>query len=158
MFRNGDGFAESLQWGSVVGLVKDKRIKGLFKKYGVRLAYLFGSCVSGDIDRFSDIDIGVLFGSRFPFRKKMEIYTNLSDSIEKIIGKKGVDIIFMDEVSVEIQFQIISTGKLIFSINEDYKFKYENYIEALYMDLRPFYEKSYREIMESFKEEVLFDK
>lgn len=138
--------------------MKGEEIKDLFKRCGVKLAYLFGSQVSRDIDRFSDIDIGVLFASKLPFHKKMEVYAHLSNSIERILDKKGVDLIFMDEVPVELQFQIISTGKIIFSVNEDYRFRYESYIQGIYMDLKPFHEKSYRDIMESFSEEKIFDK
>jgi predicted nucleotidyltransferase len=135
-----------------------RNIKNLFKRYEVKLAYLFGSQVSDETDKFSDIDIGVVFTSRLPFHKKMEVYANLSADLEKVIAKKGIDLIFMDEVPIELQFQIISTGKIIFSANEYYRFKYESYIQSVYMDLKPFLEKSYSEIMESFKEEAIFDK
>jgi len=38
-----------------------EELRGLLKKYDVKLAYLFGSYAKEEITRFSDIDIAVLF-------------------------------------------------------------------------------------------------
>lgn len=138
--------------------IDNKEITKLFRKYNAQLAYLFGSRIDGSGDSFSDLDIGVVFGKVLQFDKKIKIYSYLTEKIEQILEFKPVDVIFMDEVPLELQFEIITHGKLIFCKNDNFRVNYEIGIQRKYMDFKYFLDKSYQDIILSFKEEPIFDK
>lgn len=135
-----------------------KEISGLFKSSRVKLAYAFGSSVHGKTDIFSDVDIGVVFGKVFSFNRKLKLYSHLTDTLEQHLQCKPVDVIFMDEVPMELQFEIITTGRLLFSEKESFRVSYETAIQRQFMDFKGFLDKTYKDIIYSVKENPLFAK
>lgn len=138
--------------------IDNEEIIKLFKKYNVQLAYLFGSKITGKTDKFSDLDIGIVFGKIFQFDDKIKIYSHLTEKIEEILEFKPVDVIFIDEVPLELKFEIITYGKLIFSIDDNFRVNYETDIQRKYMDFKYFLDRSYQDIILSFEEEPIFAK
>jgi len=112
--------------------------KGLFKKYGVQLAYLFGSAVHGKTARESDVDIAVLLSERFSKKKRFEIRLALMEQLARRFKNK-VDVVILNDVSsLLFKYAILREGKLICRASESAMIDFENRIMGEYFDFQPF--------------------
>jgi len=122
--------------------MKREKLTHIFKKHGVRIAYLFGSQkeagiaflegVAQKIDDEVDLDIGVVF-KIFPedaFEAYGELYANLSLFFEPFT----VDPVFLQETDALFQYEAI-TGELVFSDDELYLEEYEEQVMKRASDL-----------------------
>lgn len=122
--------------------MKREKLTHIFKKHGVRIAYLFGSQkeagiaflegVAQKIDDEVDLDIGVVF-KIFPedaFEAYGELYANLSLFFEPFT----VDLVFLQETDALFQYEAI-TGELVFSDDELYLEEYEEQVMKRASDL-----------------------
>lgn len=110
----------------VVGfeLEKDKRITAL---------YLFGSAVNGKMNRFSDLDFGILYSKNISKDEILTVHYELDDKIEKILYPLKYDLVIMNNAPIRFNHNIISTGKLIFCNDKAHlvDFVYKNNYEYL---------------------------
>lgn len=122
--------------------MKREKLTHIFKKHGVRIAYLFGSQkeagiaflegVATKIDDEVDLDIGVVF-KIFPedvFEAYGELYADLSLFFEPFT----VDLVFLQETDALFQYEAI-TGELVFSDDELYLEEYEEQVMKRASDL-----------------------
>jgi len=102
--------------------------------------YLFGSFLKTKINKKSDIDLAFLLD---------EIAHN-SDPIEAMsaahliaarVGMKfdkETDVIILNSASLEIAYEVVSTGRCIYELNSDNRLEYEAKIRGMYFDFKPF--------------------
>lgn len=114
----------------------------------VSLVYLFGSCAEKKVHPFSDIDIGIVFSNKKKLKKDMgKIYNELYFLFGNIFRKKNIDIIFLQKASLELRFDVIRHGRIIYRASEDEKQIFEDRVTMLYMDFKP--------ILSEFNEAIL---
>ncbi|MFN0117838.1 MAG: type VII toxin-antitoxin system MntA family adenylyltransferase antitoxin [Elusimicrobiota bacterium] len=95
-------------------------LKRFFRnKKEIRAAYLFGSYANGNSNKMSDIDIAVLVDSKallkkIPYGYKSQLITELI----KFLKNQNVDLVILNQASIFLRHQVISTGKLLYSRNE----------------------------------------
>jgi predicted nucleotidyltransferase len=104
--------------------------------------YLFGSFLKNKISKNSDIDLAFLVD---------EVAHN-SDPIEAMsathliavrVGMrfdKETDVVILNSASLEIAYEVVSTGKCIYELNSDQRLEYEAKIRGMYFDFKPFFE------------------
>lgn len=122
--------------------MKREKLTHIFKKHGVRIAYLFGSQKKAGIafleggatkiDDEVDLDIGVVFKTfpEDPFEAYGELYADLSLFFEPFT----VDIVFLQETDALFQYEAI-TGELVFSDDDLYLEEYEEQVMKRASDL-----------------------
>jgi len=119
-----------------------KKLEQLFRKYHVKIAYLFGSqkekgrdFLSGqltDIKFGSDLDIGVVF-EKLP-EHIFDVYGNLYADLSMLFEPFNIDLIFLQETDAIFQFEAIK-GELIYCENEDFCDNYEETVMKKAADL-----------------------
>lgn len=135
------------------------RIEGIFVKYGIILAYLFGSqkdeaiaFLNGKdykVDTQSDLDIAVFFER--PPHDVFDTYGNLYASLSEIFSPFDIDIVFMHELGNLFLYEIIS-GYRLYSRDDNFAEDYEERIMKLASDLR-FKKKEFdRDVLEAMKD------
>jgi predicted nucleotidyltransferase len=119
-----------------MNLPKDK-----LKALNIAVVYLFGSYAEGIAGKASDIDIGVVFpNSEGIVKNSGEIYQQLYDIFTDVFNvseSKIIDIVFMNRVGLELRFDIISHGKVLYESSSNFRMEYEERISALYRDFKP---------------------
>ncbi|MBI5192837.1 MAG: nucleotidyltransferase domain-containing protein [Nitrospirae bacterium] len=100
-------------------------LPSLFNEKGVMLAYLFGSLLH---TQGNDVDIALLYEGDFD---------DIRREIHKKLGTSRVDIVNLKAAPVLISFEVISTGKMLFSQNEDTENLFEMKIIKQYQDFGP---------------------
>ena len=110
-----------------------KPVETICKKYDVALCYLFGSqketgikMLQGKhiepIDTESDIDFAVLFKSAPS--NILEIYAELSLSLQDLVSPFQSDLLFLHEVDHLIQLEAIN-GINVYAVNKQFQDTYE---------------------------------
>jgi len=116
------------RWQRMVPLPPDigERVSSLpafFAKSGVGLAYLFGSWVHGC---GKDVDLAILPHST----KVSEVYSDVCT----FLGTDRVDVVNLSTTGIEFAFEVISTGRLLFSRDDETENKFEARILRQYHD------------------------
>ncbi len=104
----------------------------IFKKYNVKIAYLFGSqmkeglkFLKGEkykVKKGSDLDIGVVFEELPP--NKISIYGDLYLELSKAFDPFEIDLVFLQEADSLFQYETIK-GAIIYSEDEEFLENYE---------------------------------
>jgi len=104
--------------------------------------YRFGTFGTKDQTKDSDLDLGILFDTS-PSTVDM---WNLTQEIASEINK-DVDLIDLGKASIVFQFQIITTGKRLFSRNESLCEQFEAKIWPMYIR----FNEERKEILQDFE-------
>ena len=107
----------------------------------VGLVYLFGSEAEGTAGPLSDVDIGIVFTDPKIARGDTskiynELYNILTDFFD-MSNFRNMDIVFLERASLELRFDVISHGVVLFEISSDFRMDFEERIAALYRDFKP---------------------
>ena len=102
----------------------------------ILLCYLYGSYVSGNRSKYSDIDLGILLDSTF---KKHYLYkVDLSLEIEKEFGNKiEVDLNILNDATPRFLYNIMKNGRNIYSKDETIQHEFEIRVLYDYLDIKP---------------------
>jgi len=124
------------------------KMKGL----DVGVVYLYGSraeCVSRPK---SDFDLGVVFRHLAILENSLQIYSELYDLFSEefpVTFQREVDIVFLQRASIQLRFEAVNKGKVLFEISPYFRVKFEEEVIRRYLDFIPFlreYERVTREI------------
>lgn len=119
-----------------------KELSEIFKKYGVKIAYLFGSQKEKGIqflkgkaiepDKSSDLDIGVVF-EKIP-AGYISLYGDIYVDLSEFFSPFNIDLVFLQETDVFLQFEAIN-GEVIYCEDEEFLDEYEEMVMKKASDL-----------------------
>lgn len=111
------------------------------KRLGVDVVYLFGSQAEGVAGETSDIDIGILLKTPIP---KSESITPIYNSLFNIFSDsfnmsnfRTIDIVFLDRAPLELCFDVIRHGTVLFESSPNVRMNFEERMTMLYRDFKP---------------------
>jgi len=107
------------------------RLRRLFRRFPeVKIAYLFGSHAKGNTGPLSDIDIAYVFDPRI----KETLYRDLEleASISKVLGIDNVDCYLLNKMPLQFQYEVITTGKVIYVEDDSFRKRYEERIKKAF--------------------------
>ncbi|HHY55436.1 MAG TPA: nucleotidyltransferase domain-containing protein [Chloroflexi bacterium] len=100
----------------------------------VRLVYLFGSSVDGEIGVMSDVDLAVLLTHDSPLFHTRAQLTHL---FSIALASKPIDLIILNVAPVELAYAVIAQGKLLYQRELAERIEYEANIMSRYGDYLP---------------------
>ena len=104
--------------------------------------YLFGSFLRGETGKGSDIDLAFLLDEK-AYKSDRIIAMSPAHLIAAEVGKgfnKETDVTILNASSLEIAYEVVTTGKCIFELDPDMRMEYELKIKGMYFDFKPFLE------------------
>jgi len=101
----------------------------------VRLVYLFGSQVSGEIGPLSDVDLGVLLARDAPVAR---MRAQLAHLFSEALGGATVDLIILNQAPIELAYAVIAQGKVLYQRDRTERVEYEADVMSRYGDYLPF--------------------
>ena len=119
---------------------------------GVAVVYLFGSQAEGIAGPMSDIDIGIVHErsgalNRNPGESYQALYDIFTDVFD-MQGFKDIDIVMLDHAPLELRFDVIMHGKVLFETDPEFRSAFEERTVALYRDFKPLREESNRGVLQ----------
>jgi predicted nucleotidyltransferase len=110
------------------------------KSLGVSAILIFGSTVEGTTHPDSDIDFAVLFKDKSLLKSSpVEVYGEIYGELSKNF-KGRIDIVYLHEGPLSLQFNAVNDGKLIFCADEEFFYEYKDRVIMLYLDFQYFEE------------------
>ena len=109
----------------------------------IAVVYLFGSFLRGGLRIDSDIDLAFLLDEK-AYKSDPIIAMSPAHLIAAQVGMKfdrQTDVMILNSASLELAYEVITTGKRIYEIDPDLRIEYEIKIKGMYFDFRPFLEK-----------------
>jgi len=125
----------------------DSRIKSItdtLSKYPIVFAYLFGSQAKGQSTTISDVDLAVFIDRRISRSERFDIRLRLTNDLSAIAGTK-VDLIVMNDIPIQLAYEIIKYSKAILCKDRDAMIDAEIEILSKYLDRR-YYDKRRAEL------------
>lgn len=105
---------------------------------GVAAILIFGSAIDGTFHKGSDIDFAVLFKNKeMALKNPVMVYGEIYREISKNFKGK-IDIVYLHEAPLSLQFNAVTEGKLIFCSDENFFYEYKDKTIMLYLDFKYF--------------------
>jgi len=105
------------------------------RHYGeVEAVYLFGSHARGEADPNSDLDLAILFDYEQAQAVGELSLSEAALELARVVGC-SVDLVNLRQVSTVFQYQIITTGKLLFAGPGSTPYIFEGLVVSLYQKL-----------------------
>jgi predicted nucleotidyltransferase/uncharacterized protein YutE (UPF0331/DUF86 family) len=100
----------------------------VFRRFGVKFAYLFGSRARGLEREDSDWDVAVYFGRDVSLVDEAELAAELS----RALGAE-VDVVALDAAGLDLIYTVLRDGVVIYSVDEELRRRWEieSYLEYL---------------------------
>ena len=101
----------------------------------IEFAYLFGSFLERGV--FSDVDIALYVSKNFSPYEKMKFSLNIGRGLERAIKPRcEFDIRILNHAPLAFQYEVIKTGKVVFSRDEAKRIRYEAHLLSTYLDYK----------------------
>lgn len=113
------------------------------KKLGILAVYLFGSEAERTTTVRSDIDIGIVFKYKKNLGDTRPLYNALYSEFSKIFKPtflRQLDIVFLQNAPITLQFNAITSGKILYEEDPVKRADYEERVMNQYMDFKPLLE------------------
>lgn len=114
--------------------------------------YLFGSYGKGKPGPLSDVDIAVFLDKTVGEQDFFEEKLNLVGIANEVLGTDEVDLVILNEAPLSLQFQVLKTGKLLFSKDEKARIDFETKTIDYYLDAEPLRRRGWEAMMKRIKE------
>jgi len=105
-------------------------------KDGVLCVYMFGSTAAGKDNKFSDVDIAVLFEPGFPKEQHTKQRLLIMDELSRIIDR-DIDVVVLNEALSFLKYQIIKYGKRVYESPDRDNHSFEARAIVEYLDFLP---------------------
>lgn len=104
------------------------RLTPIFEDEELRLVLLFGSAVSGEVHRQSDIDLAFLFD------RPVDILS-LTNRVIRLLHTDNIDVVDLRCASPLLKFSVIKNGRLLYEkqlgmFNEFYSLAFRMYVDT----------------------------
>jgi len=119
-----------------------KQIAEMQGETSIVSVFLFGSILKGNAGKKSDIDLAFLLDEK-AYKSDAIIAMSPAHLIAAKVGSqldREADVTILNSASLEIAYEVVTTGKCIFEIDPDLRMEYEIKIRGMYFDFRPFLE------------------
>lgn len=102
--------------------------------------YLFGSFLKRKISKNSDIDLAFLLDEVAQNSDPIDAMSSAHLIAARVGMKldKETDVTILNSASLEVAYEVVSTGRCIYELNSDQRLEYEAKIRGMYFDFKPF--------------------
>lgn len=119
------------------------------KENKVLAVYLFGSQLGEKTDKFSDLDLGVVFfDSEKDKLSDINFYMKFKDDLVKIFNFPKIDLIFLQNSGLKIPFEVVTKGKVLYTADKDKRLDYEDMVICKGLDFKKELDLYYQELEE----------
>lgn len=132
------------------------KIENKLKKYFngkdyIAFAYLFGSMARGKFTPLSDIDIAVYIDETKTAENLFKLRLKELAALMNLLGTEQVDLVFLNETPLDLNYRVIRDGKLIFERDKKARAHFWEITVRDYLDWKPVIEKRNQIIREKMK-------
>lgn len=124
------------------------KILPVLRKHQVTVCYLFGSRATGNDYEDSDVDLGLVFHPFDKTRHTLDLELQVESELGEILSPLPVDVVFLQRVELAFRFEVISSGVILHSEDEEFRTDFEEATVRNYQDFAPVLRAYYRDMKE----------
>lgn len=126
----------------------NKKLKELAERYDLAEVYLFGSKITGFARKDSDLDVAVRFEKGLPPEaERGKIYGYIFADLSSIFQAEKIDLTFIEEAPLHLQYKIVAEGELIFAKEKIQAFNFLEKIVNQYRDYKFFIDEYFQGVL-----------
>jgi len=111
--------------------------------------YMFGSYLKNK-ELARDMDLAVLL--KHPADCEVEIYMDLYPRLAQVLSPLEPDLLFLHTASLPVRFEVIATGEVIYSSDDQLRTDFEYLLSGEYLDFKYHLDMIRQELFEAIKE------
>jgi len=117
----------------------EQHLTSILKEQPVMLAYLYGSVAERNTTQFSDVDIALVLDPVFTGSayEHLQVAFTVAEDIEQVCDLPEADVRTIDNAPLSLQGQVLTTGNLLYSRDEEFRVEYEVAVRKRYLDFLP---------------------
>lgn len=127
----------------------------LARQQDIIAVYLFGSFGTEFQNKYSDIDLGVIFFQTSPVDLGREL--TLEAELSLLLGTDGIDVVNLNRAPVQLCFKAVSKGTILFEADANALADFLEDTYRMYGDYQVDLKTYYREFREALREAYLND-
>ncbi|MFQ6100703.1 MAG: nucleotidyltransferase domain-containing protein [Anaerolineae bacterium] len=108
-----------------------------FERYGVALAYLYGSQARGDAGPLSDVDVAVLFDPEVPEGERFDRVLRLIGELGSVFHRNDVYVVDLAGASPLLRHRIYYHGRVLYCADDAIRVCFETTALRDYVDTAP---------------------
>jgi len=108
-----------------------------WEKYGVALAYLYGSQARGDAGPLSDVDVAVQFGPAVPESERFDRVLRLIGELGSVFHRNDVSVVDLDEAPPLLRHRVYYYGRVLYCPDDAVRVRFETTALRDYVDTEP---------------------
>lgn len=109
------------------------QLASVLPAHGVVVAYVFGSRATGRERAGSDLDLAILTDRDLSLRDQVR----LGDDVALTAGISDVDVVLLDDASLELRGHVVQSGRCVFSRDETRRVAFEVRTLKEYLEFAP---------------------
>jgi len=111
-------------------------IEELLSDGSVIVCYLYGSYARGEETPLSDLDIAMLWENEGSVEARKRDLLRLSQKLSRRFNL-DVDVRSLNDATLELQYRVVSEGKVLFCENRSKRLEFENRVVMEFLDFKP---------------------
>lgn len=113
-----------------------RAIQELLPDGSVIVCYLYGSYARGEETPLSDLDLAILWEREGSVKARKRVLLHLSQKLSRRFNL-DVDVRSLNEASLELQYRVVSEGKVLFCEDKSRRLKFEDRVVMGFLDFKP---------------------
>lgn len=131
--------------------INKSKLAEIFEAYPEVIAvYVFGSYLEKK-EEARDVDLAVLLEQSV--KSQADTYLSLYPCLAEVLAPLEPDLMFLQSASLPVRFEAVSSGKVIYSRDDERRTDFEYIVSGEYMDFRYHLDMARKELFESIMEE-----
>jgi predicted nucleotidyltransferase len=122
----------------------------VFERFGVVLAYLYGSQARGDAGPLSDVDVAVLFGPNVPESERFNRLLHLIGELGSVFHRDDVYVVDLAEASPLLRHRVYYHGRLLYRADDAERVRFETTALRDYVDTEPLRRIQHKYVLQHF--------
>lgn len=124
-----------------------EELKLKLSERGVLVVYLYGSAALG-LPLPRDLDFACLFKQNSK-ENSFELFGKLYSLFGEFF-KEEIDILILNQAPIDLQFEVINTGKALFESSLETRLDFEEKVMMEYIEFKPYLEEYHKAVFEAF--------
>ena len=118
----------------------------------VLAAYLYGSLAEGRANELSDIDLAILIRDNPTVERLWQLEDTLAADLRGVLHTDRVDLILLNLAPLRIRYEVITRGRVLYSVDGGARADFESHALRRYWDLAKYLEEYDRCFLTRIKE------
>jgi predicted nucleotidyltransferase len=118
----------------------------IFDDLPVRLAYLYGSIITGQMTPFSDIDLALVVDAELSPLERLKLTLGVQLDLADSCDIRNADVRIINDAPLVLQGKVVCEGIIVFSRDEQERVEFETATRLRYFDYQPIH----RDLQDAF--------